>query len=489
MKTIIIGGGLGGLSSAVTLAKHGVDVELFEKNEHFGGKMMDVKQDGYHFDFGPNTITMPHVFKQIVSQAGLVPEEELPFIQIENHTRNQFEDGTIFDFSTDRSYMKEQFSRLDPKGMALYDEFLTEVHRLYTLSNRHFLNRSFTGYMDYLSPELFASMAKVRPFESMDHFFKKYFQNSHIIQSLNRYATYTGSNPYTSPATFAMIAHLELGDGVYYLPGGNTKIAESFVKAAKKLGATLHNRTEVVKLITDSNRITGVKLSNGQVVEADHVILNGDLLSSLPMLLKDEERPSFSDRIIHKMDASTSAYVILAGLNTKIDPLHHHHVVFSKDYKKEFQMLKNQEYSEDPTIYVCTSSKTDPSISPQGDNCFILVNAPPLNNNESAPEGYKDLIYSKLKRTGLPLSDYVAAERVIDPGEIQSTFRAYRGSIYGPSSNTRLQAFRRPFNKSQDYSNLYFCGGSTHPGGGSPMVVLSGQNVANHILGKIVSIE
>ncbi|ARI77681.1 phytoene desaturase family protein [Halobacillus mangrovi] len=489
MKAIIIGGGLGGLSTAVTLAKHGVDVKLFEKNDHFGGKMMPVEADGYHFDFGPNTITMPEVFKEVVRTGGLDPAQELPFVKLDTHTRNQFKDGTLVDFSTGRDVMKEQLSRLDPVAYKKYDSFLLEIERLFHLSERFFLHRTFSGWKDYLSPSLARSMTQVRPLQSMDRFFKKYFSNPHILQALNRYSTYVGSSPYKTPATFAMIAHLELNDGVYYVRGGNTKIAEAFVKAAENQGAALHTNARVTRIITRGKKATGVELENGEIEEADHVIVNGDLLKAVPELLAGEPRTHLSNQKIDSFDPSISAFVIMAGLDKKLNHLHHHHVIFSKDYQKEFKELKAGLYAEEPTIYIGTSSKTDPGLSPEGDNCFILVNAPPADNQTIEAEGYKELIYNQLADAGIPLRQHLRFEYMIGPKDIENKFGAYKGSLYGPSANNRMQAFMRPFNKSQDLNGLYFCGGSTHPGGGSPMVVLSGQNVANEILGRIIHIE
>ncbi|QAS51222.1 phytoene desaturase family protein [Halobacillus litoralis] len=490
MKVAIVGGGLGGLSSAITLAKNGSDVSVFEQNTHFGGKMMAVNESGYHFDFGPNTITMPEVFRHVVQQGGLDPAEELPFEKITNHTRNEFKDGSVFDFSTDRSYMKEQLHHFDRKGYREYERFLLEIERLYDLSRKHFLHRTFSGWGDYFSPALAKSMAQVRPLQSMNHFFKQYFTNPNLIQALNRYSTYIGSDPYKAPATFSLIAHLEWNDGVYYVPGGNTKIADSFVKAAENVGVKLYSGTKVKEIRTEDKSVTGVETIEGEFFAADHVILNGDLLHALPELVDDKDRRFLSDRKLRSYDPSISAFVILAGLDTRIGRLKHHHLFFSSDYEREFKILKEGLYADDPTIYICTSSKSDPSVSPGGDNCFILVNAPPLADNAAIDkDAYKDRIYERLEEAGVPIRNHIRYEKVLDPADIQKRFGAYRGALYGPSSNNRMQAFMRPFNKSQDIEHLWFCGGSTHPGGGSPMVVLSGQNVANQILGKIVHIE
>lgn len=490
MKVAIVGGGLGGLSAAVSLAKHGVDVRLFEKNQHFGGKMMSVNEGGYHFDFGPNTITMPEVFQNVLKQGGLNPEEKLPFARLVNHTRNEFKDGTVFDFSTDRSYMKEQLAALDPKGAREYDNFLLEIERLYRLSKKYFLHRTFSGWKDYFSPSLAKSMTKVRPLESMDHFFKRYFSNPNIIQALNRYSTYIGSNPYQAPATFSMIAHLEWNDGVYFVRGGNTKIADSFVKACENVGVRLYSGTKVTRILHENKRACGVETSDGDRFEADHIIVNGDLLQAVPELIDKNARRSLTDQKLHSFDPSISAFVIMAGLDKKIQKLKHHHLFFAKDYKQEFKILKSGSYAEDPTMYICTSAKSDYSVSPHGDNCFILVNAPALTDKAGYnKEAYTSHIYDRLHDAGIPIKDHLRYEKVFDPTDIKDTFGAHRGSLYGPSSNNKVQAFMRPFNKSQDMDGLWFCGGSTHPGGGSPMVVLSGQNVANQILGKLVHIE
>ncbi|WP_347860733.1 phytoene desaturase family protein [Salimicrobium sp. PL1-032A] len=469
MKTIIIGGGLGGLSAATTLAAHGEETILFEKNEHFGGKMKSIDIDGYHFDFGPNTITMPYVFEDILRMGGM--DKTLTYRLLDVHTRNQFPDGTIFDLSSDRNYMMEQLKSFDQKGWKTYDRFLQDITKLFRTSYSSFLSRAFTSKRDYISFSLLKDTINVRPLMSMDRFFHSYFTSPYVRMALNRYATYVGSDPYRAPATFAMIAYLELMEGVYYVEGGNTKIAEAMTRAATNAGARLHAGTEVKSLVQAKDHIRGVVLENGEYVEADHVIINGDIGQTLPALL-GEKQPTY--------DPSISAFVILAGLDASL-PLHHHHLLFSDDYKKEFAELKAGRYSDDPTIYISTSRKSDPAVSPNGDNCFILVNAPP--GQEIDADEYKQLIYDKLHRNGIRVSSHIQTESIWTPQDIETRFSSFRGALYGPSVNNKKQAFLRPRNKSDRFRNLYFAGGSTHPGGGSPIVTLSGQNVANHILG------
>ncbi|MFD1861610.1 phytoene desaturase family protein [Planococcus chinensis] len=487
-KIIVIGGGLGGLAAAVTLAHAGFHVRLFEKNRHLGGKLMPVHLGSYSFDFGPNTITMPQVFKGIIEQTGERAEDYFDLIPLQSHTRNHFPDGATLDFSSDAAEMEKEIARFSSRDAANYSAFLKEVARLYGMSERYFFPATFQSWKDYVSPSLGLALLRARPAETLHHFFSRYFSDKRLIQSLDRYATYIGSSPFKAPATFSMIAHLELAQGVYYTKGGNVRIAEAFAAVAQKHGAILHTETEVQKILIENGQATGVVLADGRTFEADLVILNGDLLSAYPKLVEERFRSSFTDDKIRRFEPSISAFVITAGLSTRLPGLKHHNVFFSGDYQQEFDdLFSKQRYSEEPTVYISNSSYTDSDAAPEGDNLFILVNAPALASDGSLqikPELYKERIYDFLQTYGLDIRSHVVEERVFTPVFLKDKFNAYRGSLYGPSSHRKADAFLRPANASTDIENLFFIGGSTHPGGGSPIVTMGGQNLARQIISK-----
>lgn len=477
-KVVIIGGGLGGLSAAVTLAQRGVDVQLFEKNSHFGGKLMPVQLGDYYFDFGPNTITMPFVFRHVIEQTGARTEDYITFRKLSVHTKNVYEDGTTFFLSSDRDYMKEQLAAIDRVGALRYDDFLREVERLYRLAKTHFFPRMFRSFVDYMSPSLAVALLNARPFETLHHFFQRYFTNEHVIQAYDRYATYIGSSPYMAPATFAMIAYLEMVDGVYYVEGGNARIAHTFAMLAKRAGATLHTNRAVKRVIVKNGTVKGVELEDGEKVEADVVIMNADLLRAYRELVDPH------DRSYERVEPSISAFVMLVGTKQTWDDLAHHNVFFSSNYKQEFEHLFAGRYSERPTIYVCA-----PPFTKEGSSLFVLVNAPPLTKDgrmQVDEHAYKQLVYERLRAYGFDIVPDV--EQVITPLHIVEQFGAYRGALYGMASNRRRDTFLRPSNACRRVKGLYFVGGTTHPGGGSPMVVISGQNVANHLLGAKLSL-
>ncbi|WP_110113227.1 phytoene desaturase family protein [Bacillus sp. CGMCC 1.16541] len=478
-KVVIVGAGLGGLAAGIVLAKSGFHVTIFEQNDHVGGKMMPVQLGDYPFDFGPNTITMPAVFRRVFEEAGEKLEDYLDLIKLEHHTNNYYMDGSSFAMTTNHDEMMKQFEVLDPHAEVSYSDYLEEVKFLYETAEQHFFYRTFSSWTDYTNLSLLKALLQVRPFETMDRFHRRYFENENIRNAFNRYATYIGSSPYVSPATFALIGHLEMTDGVYYVKGGNTKIAAAFAQVFNKLGGTLHTNCKVKEVIVKDKHVQGIKIEGNEKVEADIVIVNGDLLKAYPALVSEENRPHFSNQKIQSYEPSISAYVIMAGLKERNSNFIHHQVYFAQDYKKEFdELFIKKQLPTDPTIYICNSSYTDRDISP-GDNLFMLVNAPAVTpGQERDNEGYKEVIYDKLKRFGVDISSQLAVEKVVTPNEIERKFGSYRGALYGISSNKKMDSFLRPSNVAKDVGHLYFAGGTTHPGGGSPMVTISGLNVA-----------
>ncbi|PSL43267.1 phytoene desaturase [Salsuginibacillus halophilus] len=480
----IIGGGLGGLAAACILSSFGVHVRLFEKNEKVGGKLERMKLGTYEFDYGPNTITMPETFKNVFRIAGENPDDWLTFIKLANHTSNHFPDGSRLDFSSDRDVFASEVAKFSKKDAANVPAFLKEVERLYVQAAAQFFQRTFTSPRAYASPKLGRAFLSVRPFQTMNGFFRKYFKHPYVLQALNRYATYIGSSPYDAPATFALISHLELNEGVFYVENGNARIAEQLKKLAEANGAEIYTNTEVTRMHTKNKAITSLQLKSGAEVSADEYILNGDLLSQYPELVEEHERPHFKNEYRDRMQASISAYVILAGAKNTTRSLGHHQVYFSGNYEQEFhELLQKQTYPKDPTVYVCNSRVTEPARAPEGNNLFILANAPALKpDGKEAPgfEDYEARIYDKLESYGLSWTTDTTSTRT--PATLASRVNAYRGALYGPAANSKQRAFFRPTNAAKDFSNLHFAGGSTHPGGGSPMVVTSGMLVARDLL-------
>ncbi|MGO4693105.1 phytoene desaturase family protein [Paenibacillus sp. 2TAB26] len=485
-RVIVIGGGLGGLSAAIRLAYAGYHVTVLEQQAALGGKLQRIELGGYRFDRGPSTITMPHVFQHVFESVSRRMEDYVTFYPLNPGTRNHFADGTTVDLCSDFVLMEAQIAAYSPEDAKQYHSFMKEAAALYQQADQLFMNRLLLSWKDKVDFRLLAGLLRIRPWLTLERLLRRYFRHPHTLALFGRYATYVGSAPRTAPSIFAMLAHLELQLGIYGVRGGTYQIVEAFGRLAQELGVTIHTSESVQQITSVNGRITGVVTSKADY-KADIIIANGDVLAICKNLLEESKRPSMSNAKISSYEPSLSGFVSLIGSKKTYSQLLHHTVFFPEHYGSEFDDIFQQRRApQNPAIYICHSGYSEDGMAPAGgSNLFILTNAPytsPLLNWEQEAESYQKNILTKLEAYGLSgLIDDSEFSAVYTPDQMQKQTSAYRGAIYGISSNTARQTFARPSNQA-DLKGLWFVGGTTHPGGGTPMVTLSGQLVAEAIL-------
>ncbi|MFK0524865.1 phytoene desaturase family protein [Paenibacillus illinoisensis] len=484
-KVVIIGAGFGGLSCAIRLASQGIQVTILERQTHVGGKLQQVERNGYHFDRGPSTITMPSTFRSVFEHAGTKMEDYVHLYELEPRARNMFADGTVVDLSGKREWMEEQIAVYSPEDALRYDAFMDESAALYAEADRHFLGKLLLTAKDKYNLQMLRSLLRVRPAVKLNQLLRSYFSHPNTLAMFGRYATYVGSSPYQAPSIFAMMGHVEADEGVYGVKGGTYELIKAMAKLAEEKGVRILTGTEVRQIVVRHGKVIGVDADQG-FHEADQVVANGDVLSVNRLLLAPEHRKQMSDDRIRKYEPSISGYVTLAGVPKQYDSLLHHTVFFPERYEPEFEhIFRERRMPLDPTIYICYSGFSEAGMAPAGaSNLFILVNAPYLSdawNWEEQTERYGELVLDKLAQrgiTGLRQSDVLIR---YTPQDIERDTLAHQGSIYGISSNSVRQTFSRPGNKSRDVQGLWYVGGTTHPGGGTPIVTLSGQLVGEQL--------
>lgn len=484
-KALIIGAGMGGLSCAITLAARGWRVTMLERQPEAGGKLQRILKDGYTFDRGPSTITMPHVFRGIFESSGARMEDYIELYELEPRARNIFADGSVIDLTRDTEKMKDQISTFSPSDALQYESFLQESAELFHLSEEYFLNRLLINWRDKVTPSMLRSLLRVRPVTSLQSLLQRYFKHPNTLAMMSRYSTYVGSSPHQAPSIFAMLGHVEADMGVYGVRGGTYSIIEGMVKRARELGVELITGTEVKHIAVRNGQAEGVDTSGG-FYEAKTIIANGDMLSVNRMLVDEQDRPSLNNVKINSYEPSLSGFVTLAGVPRQYGKLLHHTVFFPEHYGREFQEIFGDRLpAEHPALYVCYSGYSEKSMAPNGcSNLFILANAPylsPLTNWNRESEAYGNKVLQDLKAYGLDDIDQADVLTYYTPQDIADDTLAYKGAIYGISSNSIRQTFFRPGNRSKDVKGLWFVGGGTHPGGGTPIVTLSGRLVGEYI--------
>jgi phytoene desaturase len=479
-EIIIIGAGLGGLSAACRLAKSGFSVTVLEKNEHVGGKVNFVEANDYKFDTGASLLTMRHVLEDLFEFCGKRVENYLEIVPLEPICRYFWTDGTIFDASQNVEKTESEIAKLEPKDVENFRKYLADSKQKYEISERTFLAKSLNDLPKLIRPEYLKDLLKISTLKTLDKHNAKYFKSAKLQQLFNRFATYNGSSPYQTPATFALIPYVEFGLGAWYVRGGMYEIPKALEKLARELGVKFLTDSEVENIVVENKKAVGVK-ANGEIISADFIVSNADAIETYRNLLPAKNK-KYQNR-----EPSCSGFVLLLGTRKKFSRLAHHNIFFSDDYRAEFDALFNQKIpAPNPTIYICATSRTDDSQSPEGhENLFVLVNAPYTSDEidwQSQAKSYRDLIIKKLESFGLEdLESSIDFEQIITPTDFETKYRANKGSIYGISSNGIFSAFMRVPNKSKDIENLYFVGGATHPGGGIPLVLLSGKMTSEMI--------
>ncbi len=485
-EIIIIGAGLGGLSAACRLAKCGFSVTVLEKNETVGGKVNTVEANGYKFDTGASLLTMRHVLEDLFECCEKRIEDYLEIIRLEPICRYFWSDGGTFDASTDLRRTESEIEKIEPNGATKFRRFLADAKRKYEIAEKTFLAKSLNDLPELLKLKLLPDLLKISTLKTLDKHNANYFESKKTRQLFNRFATYNGSSPYETPATFALIPYVEFGLGAWYVRGGMYQIPKALERLAKEFGVKIYTESRVEKIVVENKKAIGVLVS-GETIIADFIVANSDAIETYRTLIDEKDRKIFTDAKLEKLEPSCSGFVLLLGTKKKYPQLAHHNIFFSDDYRAEFDAIfKRKIPAPNPTIYVCATSATDETQSPAGhENLFVLINAPYTSsqtNWENEKRDYRDLIVKKLENFGLKdLENSIDYEQIITPEDFERKYAANKGSIYGVSSNGIFSAFLRVPNKAKDIENLYFTGGATHPGGGIPLVLLSGKMAAEMI--------
>lgn len=480
-SAVIIGGGLGGLATALRLARAGRRVTVCEQGPTLGGKMNVFERDGFRFDTGPSLITMPHVFAELFEACGARLEEHVELVRVNPLADYVFADGTRFTYSTHLPEWLEVVRQLEPRDVDGFFRFMRLGARLYALSRETFLRRPVLAPPDVRVLKALRHMPLRRAWGNYHATVAAHFRSPHLRQLFDRYPTYVGSSPYCSPATLAVIPYIEFAFGGWHIRGGLYKLVESLVSLARGLGVELRTCARVERIEHEGSKVKGVRLADGSYLTADVVVMNGDAATTEALLDPDDKRRSMSKHSMSSPDErSLSGFVLLRGVRRKLAGLAHHTVYFSADYPAEFaQLFDERRFPDDPTVYVSAPSRTDPSVAPaEGETLFIMANAPAdaaaWAVEETAPARAR--MFERMASGGFPEIDSLVA--VCDEWTPPRLARAYTspgGAIYGTHSHGRRRAFLRPPNKDGRLRGLYRVGGSFHPGGGTPTVLLSAK--------------
>jgi phytoene desaturase len=487
-RVVVVGAGVGGLAAAARLAASGHDVVVCEAADEVGGKLglVEAAAEGgtFRFDTGPSLVTLPHVLREVFSDTGGWPGG-LELQPLEPLARYRFADGTVLSASSD---LEEHCRRLDAAlGAGAgkdWRAFTARAQRVWEASRGPFLESPLDGPQTLLrlAARRPGDIAAIAPGTSLRALGRRHLRDPRLRAYLDRYATYTGSDPRRAPAALAAVPYAEQAFGGWYVPGGLHLIGRHLHERALERGARVRLGARVERVAIEQGRVAGVRLAGGEVLPADVVVANADAGAVYGHMV----RAPGAARRLARATPSLSGFVLLLAVRGRTPGLAHHNVLFPADYDAEFDAVFGDPARpvDDPTLYV--SAPDDPAVRPDGcEAWFVLVNAPRHGSGRGAVDWrepglagrYADRLLDLLAARGLPVRDRVLWSQTLSPADLEQRTGAVGGAIYGTSSNGAAAAFLRPANRTP-VPGLFLVGGSSHPGGGLPLVLLSARIVS-----------
>jgi phytoene desaturase len=487
-KTVlIVGAGVAGLATGIALAEKGFNVKIFEKNVNPGGRCGRIVHEGHRFDLGATIFLMPSIYKEVFNYLGLTLEKDLPAKPLPIIYKLYFPDGKTLDFTTDKVAMKSQLEKIEPGSYKQAVRLTKKGYRLFKLAYERLLSRNFTSWYQFVTIRNLSLLFRIKTHIRHQTFVKRFFKDPNLQIAFSFQNIYVGQNPLTAPALFSMLSAAELSEGSIVPQGGMYGVVETLLKKASELGVEINCNKPVDKILTKKDKATGLHFEDGSTVEGDLVVANADLPYVYRSLLQD----GIMKQLLEQKQYSCSAIVFHWGLNKRYLGLGHHGVFFSSEYKSNLDnIFRDNAMGDEPSFYTHAPVCNDPSAAPDGhDTLSIVIPTGHLSpRNRAEWDVYKQKarrsVIRRLKKEGFAdIDEHIKFELNCTPSDWEKAFNVTKGSVFGSINHNILQmGYFRPHNKHRNFHNLYFAGGSTHPGSGVPLVLLSAKLVSERIV-------
>ena len=474
----ILGAGIGGLTCASYLAKEGYKVTILEQNNYCGGKAAVVKINGFTFDAGPSLLTLPEWIDDHFKFCGKNPRDYFKYEKLDPVTRYFFNNNQVVDVAKDLQQTATNFEKFLSLNKTKFLKYMNKWKTVYELSEKTFLKEKINFNLPFFKAAMiwFSKIGFSSIFQSMASYNRKSIGNKEVELIMNRFATYSGSSPYLTPAFMNQIAVIELCKGAFFPKGGIYSIVTALEKLCSDLGVKIIHNRKITKITLQKN-IFQIE-TNQEIHQASTLVSNIDFHTT--QLLLDRKID------LETKQLSTSALVFYWGIKQNTPQFSVHNIFFSSDYKKEFETIFQLEnVPQDPTIYINISSKKEKDHAPSGmENWFVMVNLPAIPEKVSPSEidQLRSLVIKHIsKKLNLNLQELIDCEEILTPKTLYEKTGSYKGALYGINQHSLKRIMSRSAPKDRELDNLYYAGGSVHPGGGIPLALISGIHAAKEI--------
>ena len=479
-KVVIIGAGIGGLGAAGLFARKGYDVTVVEKNANLGGRANIFEHDGFKFDMGPSWYLAPDIFEHFFKLVGEKVEDHLDLKKLSPSYRIFFRNDTEpLDINSNIDIDTATFDAIEAGAGDKLRAYLKQSEYQYEVATQHFMFKNYDTIFDFFNKRVMIEGQKLSVFSTMHKFVSKFFTSKKLQQVMEYTMVFLGTSPYEAPALYNLMSHMDFNQGVFYPQGGFYELIRALSNIAEKNGAILRVNSPVEKINVRDGKAVGVRLEGGEVIDADIVISNADMWFTETHLL-DVPQQTHKEKYWQKRTMAPSAFIMYLGVSEKLPSLIHHNLLFSEDWRKNFDdIYKDPCLPDEPSLYVCAPSVTDPSVAPAGkENLFVLVPiASGLTITDEQKEKYADRVLA-LMETEMNLPDLrkkIEYKRIYTVANFAADYNAFKGSALGLAHTLRQTAIFRPKNKSKKVGNLFYVGAGTNPGIGTQICLISAE--------------
>lgn len=485
-SVLVIGAGVGGITTAAQLAHNGFKVTVVEKCDQPGGRCGYIEKDGHRFDTGPTLYLMPELYSQAFALLGEQCEHHLDLIRIDPSYHIHFSDGSTLNLTSDLNSMGNQLEAFEPGSFEGYLRYLNEGRKNYELAIPNFAQRNFRSPFEFFNLKNFLLLLQAKGLIKHYDNVGRYFKSQRLRQAFTFQDMYVGLSPFNAPAMFSMLQYAELVDGVWLPKGGMYSLVEALVSVAIERGVQFVLDTAVEEISVNVHKTTGVRLSDGQYLEPDIVVANADLPYVYRELLSDEE----TSRQIDRKKFTCSTLMLFWGIDKPYPQLRTHNLFLGGDYQESFACIFDDlGIPEEPSFYIHTPVRVDPSMAPTGQDSLSVI-IPVGHINEESPQDWdyikkkaKTSVINRLRTIGVDdIEEHIKFEFTLTPPDWKNRYNLARGSTHGLSHGLLQMGYLRPHNRHKKIRNLYFVGASTHPGTGLPTVLLSARLTTERIL-------
>lgn len=489
-KIIVIGAGVAGLSAAVRLQKLGYEVTLYEKDRQVGGKMNQIKTAGFTFDLGPTIVMIPEIYREVFEFCGKDPDDYISMKKVDPMLKLYFNKEEPIEFSNDLIELTKTLENISPEDTQGYFAFLADIYQRYTIAKEAFITKSFRGFWDFYNPKSLWAGIRLRTFSDAYTSISKFVKDDRLRKSLAFQTLYIGVSPYQGPSLYTIIPMIELFYGVYFIEGGMYTLATSLARLFEELGGKIVYETSVDEILIDNKIAKGIRIRKEQVM-ADAIVCGADFPYAMKELIPDErKRGKYTNKKIAKFEYSCSCFLMYLGLDKKYPEEHLHSIYFAEDFKQNVDdLFERGKLPDDPSFYLYRPSLMDDSLAPEGqEGLYVLVPVPELSKyekwTEQTMQAYRQKIIRLLKEKTIfkDIDEHIVSETLITPKDFSERFNAYNGATFGLKPTLKQSNYYRPHNKFSAAENLYFCGSSTHPGAGVPIVMQSAKLAVEELL-------